>query len=215
MTVPVTAAMEFFLLGSLTVRSGGVTIPVAAGKQRAVLAALLLDAGRVVPVDELAGALWGEAPPASARVTVQTYVMRLRKTLGPAGRDRIETRPGGYLISVDTAELDVTRFEALIRAARAAARNGCWEAAAARAREALVLWRGEPLADAGSDVLGLREAPRLAELRLQALEARAEADLHLGQHAEVIAELGDLVAANPLRERLRALLMLALYRSGR
>jgi DNA-binding SARP family transcriptional activator/Flp pilus assembly protein TadD len=207
--------MEFCLIGPLTVRCGGAAVPVAPGKQRAVLAALLLDAGRVVPVDELAEALWGPEPPASARVTVQNYVMRLRKALGTAGRDLISTQPGGYLISVPPGELDVARFAALVHAARSAGRAGAWDAAAARSREALALWRGEPLADIGSAALTRREVPRLAELRLQALEARIEADVQTGRQAEVIAEARALAAEHPLRERLHALLMLALYRDGR
>jgi DNA-binding SARP family transcriptional activator len=208
-------AMEFGLLGPLTVGCGGAAVPVAAGKQRAVLAALLLDAGRVVPVDELCDVLWGAEPPESARASVQNYVRRLRQALGDAGRDRIRTQPGGYLITVSAGELDVTRFEALARSAGAAVRRGAWDDSAGRARAALALWRGEPLADAGSAVLAGREAPRLAELRLQAQEACAEADLHLGRRAEAIAELRVLVGAHPLRERLPALLMLALYWDGR
>jgi DNA-binding SARP family transcriptional activator/Tfp pilus assembly protein PilF len=213
--VTVTAAMHFGLLGPLLVRCDDVTVPVAAGKQRAVLAALLLEAGRVVPVDELAEVLWGYAPPASARVSVQNYVRRLRQALGSAGPDLIGTRPGGYLITVGAGELDVARFEALAQLAREAARAARWADAAGQAREALALWRGEPLADIGSELLARREALRLSELRLQALEARIEADLQLGRPAEVAAELHGLTAGHPLRERLHALLMLALYRDGR
>jgi DNA-binding SARP family transcriptional activator len=207
--------MEFCLLGPLTVRCDGAAVPVAAGKQRAVLAALLLDAGRVVPVGELAQALWGPEPPASARVTVQNYVMRLRKALRAAGRDLITTQPGGYQISVPPAEVDVAQFAALVWAARSAARAAEWDVAAARSRAALALWRGEPLSDVGSDALARREVPRLAELRLQALEARIEADVQAGRQAEVIAEAQALAAEHPLRERLHALLMLALHRDGR
>ena len=209
------AARQFGLLGPLTVRCRGAVLPVAPGKQRAVLAALLLDAGRVVPVGELAEVLWGSAPPASARVSVQNYVRRLRQALEPAGPGLISTRPGGYVITVAAGELDVTRFETLARSAREAARAGAWADAAGRARSALALWRGEPLADIGSDLLTRREVPRLAELRLQALEARIEADLQLGRPAEAAAELQGLTASHPLRERLHALLMLALYRDGR
>jgi DNA-binding SARP family transcriptional activator/Tfp pilus assembly protein PilF len=206
--------MEFCLLGPLAVRVGGALIQVQPGKQRAVLAVLLLNANQVVPVDELAETLWGSAPP-SARVTVRNYVKRLRHALGDAERARISTQPRGYLISVDAGELDVTRFEALLGTARAAARDGSWDAAAGQARAALALWRGEPLADVESEVLALREVPRLAEMRLEAMETRVDADLHLGRHAEVIGELRQLVAASPLRERLHALLMLALYRDSR
>jgi DNA-binding SARP family transcriptional activator len=207
--------MEFGLLGPLVVRCDGQVVPIAGGRQRAVLAALLLDAGRVVPAADLAAALWGPAPPASARVSVQNYVRRLRQALGDAGRARIETRPGGYRIIVAPGELDLARFEDLAAAARDAARAGSWADAAARSRAALALWRGEPLADAGSETLALAAVPRLAELRRQALNTRIEADLHAGRHAEVIAELVALIAADPLRERWHGLLMLALYRDDR
>jgi DNA-binding SARP family transcriptional activator/Tfp pilus assembly protein PilF len=208
-------AMEFCLLGPLAVRRGDTVVPVQAGKQRAVLATLLLNANRVVPVEELAETLWGSAPPPSARVTVQNYVVRLRKALGDEGYSRIGTQPRGYVISVAVGELDMTRFEVLLGAARQAARDGSWDAAAAQARAALALWRGEPLADVESELLALREVPRLADLRLQALETRIDGDLHLGWHAEVIGELRQLAAGHPLREHLHALLMLALYREGR
>jgi DNA-binding SARP family transcriptional activator/Tfp pilus assembly protein PilF len=207
--------MEFCLLGPLLVRRDDTTVPVGAGKQRAVLAALLLNANRVVPVEELAETLWGTAPPPSARVTVQNYVVRLRKALGEEGHGRIGTQPRGYMISVADSELDTTRFEVLLGTARRAARDGLWDAAATQARGALALWRGEPLSDVESELLASREVPRLADLRLQALETRIDADLHLGRPAEVTAELRRLAAAHPLREHLHALLMLALYRDGR
>jgi DNA-binding SARP family transcriptional activator/tetratricopeptide (TPR) repeat protein len=207
--------MEFCLLGPLTVRRGDTVVPVQAGNQLVVLAALLLKANRVVPVEDLAETLWGTAPPPSARVTVQNYVVRLRKALGDQDHSRIGTRPRGYVISVATGELDVTRFEVLLGAARQATRDYSWDTAAAQARAALALWRGEPLADVESELLAVHEVPRLADLRLQAQEIRIDADLHLGRHAEVTWELRQLVAAHPLRERLHALLMLALYRDGR
>jgi DNA-binding SARP family transcriptional activator/tetratricopeptide (TPR) repeat protein len=208
------AEMEFGLLGPLTVRCDGTALVVPRGRQRAVLAALLLRANHVVSVDELAEVLWGSDLPSSARVSVQNYVMRLRSTLGLAG-SRIATQPHGYLICVENGELDIARFEALLGQARAAARQSRWPETAHRAAAALTLWRGEPLADADSDVLTAREAPRLAELRLQAAETRIDADLHLGRHGEVIGELRQLAGAQPLRERLHALLMLALYRDSR
>jgi len=197
------------------VRIGGVVVPVQKGKQRALLAALLLNAGRAVSLDELAEALWGPDPPPSARVTIQNYVMRLRKALGDTGTSRIGTLPSGYAIQADASELDVARCEDLLSAARAAAREGRWQDAADQARSAVSLWRGDPLADVGSELLADRECPRLAEMRLQALETRIDADLHLGCHADVITELRRLVARDPLRERLHAQLMLALYRDGR
>src|SRR5580700_9936042 len=205
---PGLAEAEFLLLGPLTVRIAGAGMPVPLGKQRAVLAALLLNADRVMGLDELAEALWGAGAPPSARVTTQNHVMRLRNTLGEAGRRRIRTQPGGYVITVAPDELDVSRFEVRLGAARAAVSDGSWRAAADQARAALSLWRGEPLADTGSEALVLREVPRLTELRLQALEVRIEADLQLGGHSGVISELRRLTALHPLREQLHGLLML-------
>ena len=180
-----------------------------------MLAVLLLNAGRVVSVGEIAETLWGPAPLPSASATVRNYVKRLRRVLGDADQARIVTRSPGYVIRVDPGELDVARFEALLEGARDAARGGSWEAAADQARAALALWRGEPLADVESEALALREVPRLGELRLQAAELRIDAELRLGRHGEVIAELERMAAAHPLREHLHAQLMLALYRDGR
>src|SRR5512142_2764267 len=174
---------EFCLLGPSVVRIGGAVVPVQKGKQRALLAALLLNPGRAVSLDHLAETLWGPDPPPSARVTIQNYVMRLRKALGTAGSSRITTQSSGYAIRAEPGELDVTRFEDLLSSA-------------------IALWRGDPLADVGSDLLAEQEVPRLAEMRLQALETRNEADLHLGRHADVITGLQRLTACHPLRERL-------------
>ncbi len=206
--------LEFLLLGPLVVRSDSTALA-PSGKQRTVLAALLLNADRVVSVDELIEILWGDSPPPSARVTVQNHVMRLRKTLGRVAGSRLSTQPPGYRIRVNAGELDVSRFETHLNAARAAARGSEWDAAAAQARAALALWRGQPLEDVHSELLASRQAPRLGELRMQAVETRIAADLHRGRHAEVIAELRQLVSADPLRENLHELLILALYRDGR
>lgn len=207
--------MEFRLLGPVEVRCDGAALPIAAGKQRAVLAALLLSAGQVVGLDELAEALWGTCPPSSAKVTVQNYVVRLRKAFGAAERGRISTVPGGYVIRIADHELDVSRFEALLDAAQSAARQHAWPVVAARACEALGLWRGEPLADAGSELLTLREAPRLTEMRIQATEAWLEAELRLGRGSAAIGELRRLVRMHPLRERVYGLLMMALCEDHR
>ena len=210
-----TAEIEFCLLGPLIVRRTAAAVTVPRGKQRVILAMLLLNAGQVVRMDELAETLWLSQPPPSGPVAVQNYVMRLRNTLGDVGRARIINQPPGYLIRVQADELDLSRFEALVGAAREAAQDGSWDQAATRAREALQLWRGEPLIDVDSEALAAREAPRLAQLRLQALETRIDADMHLGRHTQVITELRQLAGAHPLRERLHGQLMLALYRDGR
>ncbi len=206
---------EFCVLGPLVVRHGEVALPVPRGKQRAVLAGLLLNGNRVVSLDELAETLWGSDPPASARVTLQNYVRRLRKLLRDTGGSRISTLPNGYMFRVEAGELDVARFEAHLRAAKTAARGGDWDASVAWARAGLALWRGAALEDVESESLALREVPRLAEMRLQALEACFDAELHRGRAGEVIAELRHWAGAHPLRERLHAMLMLALYRDGR
>jgi DNA-binding SARP family transcriptional activator/tetratricopeptide (TPR) repeat protein len=208
-------AMEFGLLGPLVVRSDGMERPVPRGHHRALLAALLLEANRAVPLELIIETLWGTAPPPSAPVAIRSYILRLRQALGDAESQRIRTEPHGYLIRVGAGELDLDRFEQLLAGARNAARGESWASAAAQARQALGLWRGEPLADIESETLALREIPRLAELRLQAAETRIEADLHRGGHAEVAAELQRLAVTHPLREHLHALLMLAFYRCDR
>jgi tetratricopeptide (TPR) repeat protein len=211
----VAAEMEFCLLGPLQVRRHGLVVTVPRGNQRVILATLLLNAGKVVRLDELGESLWGPDVPPSGPAAVQNYVMRLRKALGDAGGDRIITQPPGYLIRLDADELDVSRFEVLLCAARDAARNGSWDQAVTQVGEALELWRGDPLTDVKSELLALREVPRLTEMRLQAIEMRIDADLHRGRYAEVIVELRRQLATHPLREHLHAEIMLALYRDGR
>lgn len=207
--------LEFCLLGPLLVRSGGVAVPVTQARPRAVLAALLLNAGRPVSVSDLTEVLWGSEPPPSAPVSLRNYIMRLRRSLGQGGAGRIRTQPPGYLITIQPGELDLARFEELLESARIAARSGCWEAAAGHAGAALGIWRGEPLADVDSDALAMREVPRLTELRLQAVEISADARLQLGRYAEVVGELERVAAAHPLRERLSVLLMRGLNGDGR
>ena len=154
--------MEFCLLGPVVVRRGTAVVPVPRGGQRAVLASLLLKAGQVVSLDELAETLWGAEPPLSARVAIQNHVMRLRQSLGDAG-SRIRTQPPGYLIHVEAGELDVARFQAHVAAAQAAARERSWDVVVAEAGAALALWRGEPLA--GPALIRRRWLRRPAEAR--------------------------------------------------
>jgi DNA-binding SARP family transcriptional activator/tetratricopeptide (TPR) repeat protein len=209
-------SVEFGVLGPLLVRVNGEAVPIPRGKQRTLLAALLLSAGRTVPADQLADMLWDpEPPPPSAAVTLQNYVKRLRQALGTTGRDRIVTQPHGYLIRVESGELDLTVMEQGLAAARRAARDAVWDRAADDATAALTLWRGEPLCDVELPPLAVSEVARLAELHLQASELRAEACLRLARHAEVVTELEQLAVGAPLREHSQAMLMLALYRCGR
>ncbi len=201
--------MEFRILGPLEVVSDGRALELGATKQQTLLAVLLLHAGEIVSPTRLMHELWGEVPTASALKQIQGYVSRLRRTLGA---DAIVTRSNGYVLAPQ--RLDAEAFERL--AADAQARMaGDPAAAAERYREALALWRGEPLQGIEFEGLAANEAERLGELRLAVLERRVEADLALGRDAELVAELQQLVAAHPLRERLRGHLMLALYRCGR
>ncbi|WP_338596680.1 winged helix-turn-helix domain-containing protein [Saccharopolyspora sp. SCSIO 74807] len=144
--------LEFFVLGPLEVRSAGVEIPVRSGQQRVLLAALLLRANQVVPLDELTDRLWGEAPPRGARNTLRAYVMRLRRTLGADDGDGVvvETHPEGYRIRVEPAELDLLRFEDLLAQAGRLAAAGPMEEAQVL-RQAVALWRGPVLSNVDSD----------------------------------------------------------------
>ena len=208
-------SVEFGLLGPLLVRDGMRNVPVSAPRQRVLLAALLLSAGRVVSVEALAETIWEGRPPAGARGALHTAVQRLRSTLDPASTGLVETRPPGYLISVADGELDLREFAALAGRGHAAAEAGNWVQAAGLLREALGLWRGEPLADVPSQLLRDRAVPPIADQRLQVLVERIDADLHLGRHGEIVAELRQLVVAHPLQEQFHAQLMLSLYRGGR
>jgi YVTN family beta-propeller protein len=211
--------VDFRILGPLEVSDQGRDLPLAGSKPRAVLAILLLHANEVVSSDRLIDEVWGEHPPPSAAKSLQVHVSRLRQSLdrgGPASPDSvIVTRGHGYLIQVGPDELDRVRFESLLEAGRRALADGAPERAAELLREALALWRGPALADFAYDSFAQAEITHLEELRLSAVEQRIEAELALGHHAQVIGELESLVGHHPFRERLRAQLMLALYRSGR
>ncbi|MDH6129080.1 BTAD domain-containing putative transcriptional regulator [Kitasatospora sp. GP82] len=207
--------MEFGILGPLLVRDGGQTRAVPGRRQRALLAALLIRHGQPTSADFLAEAVWDGQPPRSASAALRNYVMRLRNALGESG-ERIRTTAGGYLIDVDDQELDVQRFTLLRDQGISALRRQDFERAAALLDEALGLWRGSALEDIPSDVLHREEARRLAEARLDALEARTEAQLCLGDDTDaLITELRARTAEHPERERLWGQLMTVLYRGGR
>jgi len=205
--------LEFRLLGPLQVVVDGEPVPVRAGRQRSLLVSLLLRAGSSVSVEELAEHVWGADPPARARGTLQTYVMRLRQVLGR--EVPIRTVPDGYLIDVDEKTIDVVRFGGLIEQGEQERSLGNLNAASGLFTTALALWRGPALVDVPSEILHRDEVPRLVEQRLHAVERRVDVDLELGRHAELIPELSRLTSEHSLRERLWAQLMLALYRAGR
>ncbi|HEY1365658.1 MAG TPA: BTAD domain-containing putative transcriptional regulator [Gaiellaceae bacterium] len=200
--------MQFRVLGPLELVDGERPLALGGGRQRTLLLALLLHANEVVSNDRLVEALWGEEPPASAAKLVQGFVSTLRRQLGDG---RLETRAPGYQLKVEAGELDVDRVEWLV----AESRDAPPEQAAELLREALSLWRGNPLPELRYSDFAQPELARLDALRHSALEQLFEAELARGRHREVLPELEGLVAAEPLHERLRGQLMLALYRSGR
>jgi DNA-binding SARP family transcriptional activator len=204
--------VRFRILGQLEVEGPAGEIRLGGAKQRTLLALLLLHANEVVPTGTLIELLWTEAPPADAAKALQVQVSRLRRALEA---DVLRTLPGGYLLEVDPGEFDLRRFEELAAAGRELLAQGDAAAARGTLADALELWRGTPLAEFAANPLARREAGRLEELRLAALEDRIDADLALGAHGQLVGELEALVARHPLRERLRAQLMLALYRARR
>jgi DNA-binding SARP family transcriptional activator len=200
---------DFRILGPLEVVDETGPLLLGGLKQRAVLALLLLEAPKAVSTDRLIDALWAEQPPRTAATSLQNFISQLRKTLGA---DVLVTKPPGYALAIRPNQVDLTRFRDLVVTARAVT-----EAAqrAALMREALDLWRGAPLADFEFEAFAQPEIARLKEERLAAVEERIDADLEAGRHAEIVGEVEALVDRHPTRERLRAHLMLALYRSGR
>ena len=194
--------MDIRVLGPVEASAGGKPVFIGAGKPRALLALLALNAGSTISTDRLVEGLWGEEPPATAAKMVQLYVSQLRKALADDGDGaEIVTRGRGYELRLGDGELDARRFERLV--------------AAGAARDALSLWRGAPLADVADEPFAAAEIRRLEELRVAALELAIDGDLAAGRHREVVGELDALVAEQPLRERLHAQRMLALYRCGR
>jgi WD40 repeat protein/DNA-binding SARP family transcriptional activator len=212
--------MRFQVLGPLEVDADDGPVVLGGPKERLLLALLLTRPNQVVSVEALLRGLWGDQPPPTAAKTLQSHIKRLRRALEPdrargAAGQVLVTRQPGYLLRVPPGALDVARFEELTATARRMLSQGQADAAASLLREALGLWRGGPFEEFLDTDFGAAEADRLAELRLVALEDRVEADLRLGRHRELVAELEGLVRQQPLRERLWAQLMLALYRSGR
>jgi DNA-binding SARP family transcriptional activator len=200
--------MEFRLLGAFEVWDNGQPVEIAGAKRRALLALLVLRANEVVRSELLVDALWGEHPPRNATSALHTHVSRLRKTLGA---DTIARREWGYVLRAAPAEIDLRRFEGLLaEAEQLAAKERAHKLA-----EALALWRGPPLADLVNEPALERDIVRLDELRLTTLERRIDADLEAGQNNNLVGELETLIAEQPLREHLRWLLILSLYRAGR
>jgi DNA-binding SARP family transcriptional activator/tetratricopeptide (TPR) repeat protein len=208
--------MEFFLIGPVIATCDGRRIELGRRRERFLLALLLLDAGKPLPVDRLIELLWDGAAPRDPRSTLQVHVSRLRQLLAAADGGRsgitIVSSAAGYTIHADPDSVDVHQFTEQIAQARLIAE------AAERAevlRGALALWRGDPLSDVAPLSVRTRLCAHLAELRLTALESRVETDLELGRHELLIPELAGLTAEHPSRERLIAARMLALYRAGR
>jgi DNA-binding SARP family transcriptional activator len=200
--------LEYRILGSLDVIGDQGPVALGGTKQRALLAILVINAGRVVPTDTLVDQLWGERPPRTAVTSLQNFLSQLRKLLGP---ETVVTKSPGYLLQVERDRVDAFRFEQMLDHARSLEPTE----RSRRLSEALALWRGSPLADFTFEPFAQAEIRRLEGLQASALEDRIDADLECGRQNELIGELESLVAAHPLRERFRAQLMLALYRAGR
>ena len=215
--------MEIKVLGTLNAEVNGMSIGPTAGKPRQILALLALYPGRVVPVPTLMEEIWGTKLPQSSLTTLQTYILQLRRMLGTAmgpgapgtAKDVLATRYGGYLLQIPAESVDVYRYERLVAEGRQAFEDGEDERSATLLREALQLWDGPALVDVRVGPILEIEVMRLDQSRLVAQERRIDADLRLGRHVELIAELTHLIARHPQHEGLHSQAMLALYRSGR
>lgn len=215
--------MQIEVLGPLSAEVNGVPVVPTASKPRQILALLALYPGRVMPVGILMEEIWGQAPPFSARTTLQTYILQLRRRLGTAmgpdapgsAKDVLATRYGGYLLQVPAEAVDVHQYEQLVAQGQAQFEDGDDALAAGCFRRALELWKGPALVDVGVGPVLEIEVLRLEESRLVTRERRIDADLRLGRHTELLAELADLTARHPQHEGLHSQAMVALYRSGR
>ncbi|MET9963658.1 AfsR/SARP family transcriptional regulator [Streptomyces sp. NPDC006326] len=221
--------MRIQVLGPLSAEVGGGSILPTARKPRQILTLLALYPGRVMPVPTLMEEIWGAEPPQSALTTLQTYILQLRRKLGTAmgpggtggtdgsggAKDVLATRHGGYVLRIPPESVDVHRYEGLVARGQDAFERGDDEEAAALLRNALALWQGPALVDVQAGRVLEIEVTRLEESRLVTVERRIDADLRLGRHTELLAELAELTARHPEHEGLHSQAMVALYRSGR
>jgi DNA-binding SARP family transcriptional activator len=208
--------VAFGLLGPLDIRCGGQAIAVPAARQRSLLAALLLRADQPVAKHSLCEAVWAGTVPAGAETTLRSYVMRLRRLLGPVLGGRLVARPPGYLMHLEQDdELDLLRLQGCIRRGNSAAVSGDWHRSMREFSDGLALWRGEPLCDIPSDSLHLSVVSELTEHRVRAWEGLHAAALHLGRAADLVVPLQRLTEEDPLSERLSVLLMSALAQGNR
>jgi len=208
--------MDFRILGPLEVRNSIGEVPLGGRRQQRIMATLLVWGNQLVTATKLIDSVWPSAPPSTVRSQVNNCVAALRRTLVAAGlpAGALRRGPNGYVLGVDPAAFDRARFEDLVACARREARAGRRAEAAGGFRAAEALWRGPAIAGLADGVLE-GEALRLEELRWQAIEGRVELELNLGRHHELLPEMIALTRTHPGRDRLQAVLMLALHRSGR
>ncbi|MEU6431041.1 AfsR/SARP family transcriptional regulator [Microbispora sp. NPDC046973] len=206
--------MNFAILGALEVRYPAGRIQITAPKQKSVLATLLLDADKEVPVDRLVDCVWDGRPPAAAQTTLQSYVYRLRQLLGPMPEVSLQTSTSSYAIEIGACEFDLRYFQSRVAEAHESIREGEKEQAAAAFRKALAAWRGNALVGVPGEILR-QEARLLENQRIAAYEELVNLELELGNHRRVIPELHKIVSEYPFHEVFTAQLVLALYRSGR
>ncbi|MGW3124219.1 AfsR/SARP family transcriptional regulator [Streptomyces sp. NPDC001107] len=215
--------MRIQVLGPLNAEIGGVSVVPTASKPRQILSLLALYPGRVMPVPTLMEEIWGAEPPLSALTTLQTYILQLRRRLGTAmgpdsprsAKEVLATRHGGYLLQIPRESVDAHAYERLVGAGRAAFEAGDDARTAHTLRQALDMWQGPALVDVRVGSILSIETLRLEESRLVTVERRIDADLRLGRHTELLAELKDLIVRHPQHEGLHSQAMVALYRSGR